>query len=70
MTSLNNTVAVYPDLATSLADWAGVEAAAQVTADESVETLIGLLGGARNTLTRAGATAEDVREALDVDTPS
>lgn len=41
-----------------------------LTADESVQTLAGLLGGASNTITRASSTAEEVREALDADTPS
>jgi uncharacterized membrane protein len=161
MRKLSTTIAVYPDLATAQADWAGVEAAAEVdsidladaalvekgpdgtfqtthrqshhgwgkgavagavvgllfppalvagavaggvgggvvarlnrsldrgdlkdladamdsgeiaivalTADESVQTLTILLGGAGNTITRASSTAEEVREALDADTRS
>ena len=161
MTNLSTTIAVYPDLATAQADWAGVEAAAQadsidladaalvekgsdgtfqtthrqsnhgwgkgavagavvgllfppalvagavvggvgggvvarlnrsldrgdlkdlgevmdsgeiaivaLTADESVQTLTSLLGGAGTMVTKASSTAEEVQEALDADTPN
>jgi hypothetical protein len=77
MPNLSTTIAVYPDLPTALADWAGIEAAAEADAIDLADAALVEKGtdGAFQTAHRqshhgASSTAEEVQEALDADAAS